>query len=313
MTVAIPHQELGYSETALTLPASLPFDEWVEVGHTLSRIDKAVHWWLGDWWRYGEHSYGERAAQAVSMDGFAFGTLMNDGWVAGVYPPEERRPELTFSHHRIAAPLGTSSRDEVLARAAAESWSVRELEQQVRQVKAAALTRELVNPVPAPDETPTAFATIVIDPPWQYGNKATRGAAEDHYPTMTQDELIALELPAEDDAHLYLWVTNNFLRDGLELCEAWGFAYKTMLTWVKPQMGMGNYFRSVTEHVLFGVRGSLPTLRNDRTNVISADRKRHSAKPEAFYDLVAEMSPGPYLEMFARQRRMGWHTWGNEA
>lgn len=160
---------------------------------------------------------------------------------------------------------------------------------------------------------PDEFTTIVIDPPWQYGNKATRGAAEDHYPTMTQDELLALTLPAADNAHLYLWVTNNFLRDGLELCEAWGFTYKTMLTWVKPQMGMGNYFRSVTEHVLFGVRGSLPTQRNDRTNVVNADRKRHSAKPEAFYDLVQEMSPGPYLEMFARERRFGWSVWGNEA
>lgn len=163
------------------------------------------------------------------------------------------------------------------------------------------------------EDAPTAFATIVIDPPWRYGNTATRGAAEDHYPTMTFSELEALELPSLDASHLYLWTTNNFIGDALDLCVSWGFEYKTMLTWVKPQMGMGNYFRSVTEHVVFGTKGSLPTLRNDRTNVINADRTRHSAKPDAFYDLVQEMSPGPYLEMFARTRRMGWHTWGNEA
>lgn len=167
---------------------------------------------------------------------------------------------------------------------------------------------------PAGEVTPDIFTTIVIDPPWQYDNKSTRGAAEDHYPTMSYDELVGLELPATEAAHLYLWVTNNFLREGLELCEAWDFSYKTLLTWVKPQMGMGNYFRSVTEHVIFGVRGSLPTLRRDRTNVINADRTRHSAKPDAFYDLVEEMSPGPWLEMFARRRRLGaWHVWGNEA
>lgn len=163
-------------------------------------------------------------------------------------------------------------------------------------------------------DAPLTFPTIVIDPPWQYDNKATRGAAEDHYPTMSIAELEALELPAAENAHLYLWTTNNFLREALDLCSTWGFDYKTLLTWVKPQMGMGNYFRSVTEHVVFGVRGSLATARRDRTNVVNADRTRHSAKPDAFYDLVEQMSPGPYFEMFARRRRMGdWHVWGNEA
>jgi N6-adenosine-specific RNA methylase IME4 len=164
------------------------------------------------------------------------------------------------------------------------------------------------------DPDVAVYPTIVIDPPWQYGNKATRNAAEFHYPTMSYDELAELELPAADNAHLYLWVTNNFMREGLDLCDLWGFEYKTLLTWVKPQMGMGNYFRSVTEHVIFGTKGSLPTARRDRTNVINADRTRHSAKPDAFYDLVEQMSPGPYYEMFARSRRMGdWHLWGNEA
>lgn len=162
-------------------------------------------------------------------------------------------------------------------------------------------------------ETPTAFPTIVIDPPWRYDNKATRGAAEDHYGTMSLDELAALELPSTPDAHLYLWVTNGFLREGFDLMETWGFTYKACLTWVKPQMGMGNYFRNATEHVLFGMKGSLPTQRNDVMTWFKADRTRHSAKPESFYDLVESCSPGPHLEMFARRRRFGWHVWGNEA
>lgn len=196
------------------------------------------------------------------------------------------------------------------------------IEKAVKQARAAlgggraerpALAAAPPDDLPALDDPPTTFSTIVIDPPWQYGNTATRGAAEDHYPTMTYDQLAELELPAAENCHLYLWVTNNFLRDGLELCDVWGFEYKTLLTWVKPQMGMGNYFRSVTEHIIFGLRGSLPTARRDRTNVVNADRRRHSAKPDAFYDLVEEMSPGPYIDMFSRSRRMGWHTWGNES
>jgi len=161
--------------------------------------------------------------------------------------------------------------------------------------------------------TPDTFSTIVIDPPWRYENTITRGAAEDHYPTMGLDELAALELPVADNAHLYLWVTNGFLREGFDLMDAWGFTYKACLTWCKPQIGMGNYFRNATEHVYFGLRGSLPTNANNVPTWFTADRTRHSAKPECFYDLVEMSSPGPRLEMFARRRRLGWHTWGNEA
>lgn len=173
---------------------------------------------------------------------------------------------------------------------------------------------------PVPDELPPLpageFRVVVADPPWQYGNKATRGAAEDHYATMTIPELC--ELPVEEQvaegAHLYLWTTNGFLREAFDVVEAWGFTYKTCLTWVKPQMGMGNYFRSSTEHVLFGVRGGLATQDRAMMNWFEARRGRHSQKPDCFYDLVEKASPGPYLEMFARRRRLGdWSVWGNEA
>ncbi len=159
---------------------------------------------------------------------------------------------------------------------------------------------------------PEVFTTIVVDPPWQYDNKATRGAATDHYSTMGLDELADLPIPAATDAHLYLWVTNGFLRQGFDLLDAWGFTYKACLTWCKPQIGMGNYFRNATEHVLFAMRGSLPTRRNDVSTWFKADRTRHSEKPDSFMHLVESCSPGPYLEMFARRRRMGWSSWGNE-
>jgi N6-adenosine-specific RNA methylase IME4 len=169
---------------------------------------------------------------------------------------------------------------------------------------------------------PKEFVTITADPPWQYDNKATRGAAEDHYGTMSLDELTALDIddlpelgvPVADNAHLYLWVTNGFLRQGFDVVEAWGFTYKACLTWIKPQIGTGNYFRNATEHVLFGIRGRLPTNANDIPTWFRADRTRHSAKPDSFFDLVEKSSPGPYLEIFGRyRRRFGWWHWGNEA
>lgn len=163
------------------------------------------------------------------------------------------------------------------------------------------------------DTTPATFPTIAIDPPWQYDNTATRGAAAAHYATMTIAEICALDIPASQDAHLYLWVTNGFLRQGFELLEAWDFTYRTCLTWTKPQIGLGNYFRSATEHVLFGTKGTLPTNGKNQRNWFSANRRRHSAKPECFYDLVENVSPAPYLEMFARRRRLGWHVWGHES
>lgn len=162
-----------------------------------------------------------------------------------------------------------------------------------------------------------SYRTIVADPPWRYGNTSTRGAAEDHYPTMTVEDLAALKVSewAEERAHLYLWTTNGFLREAFSVLDAWGFTYKTTLVWVKPQLGMGNYFRSSSEYVLFGIRGGMKTLNSNQRNWFEAPRGRHSAKPGIFWDIVHKASPPRYLEMFARQRRLDpdWDYWGWEA
>jgi len=132
---------------------------------------------------------------------------------------------------------------------------------------------------------------------------------------MSVEEICALPVStrAADDAHLYLWVTNSMLAEGLRVLKAWGFELKTMITWRKPKLGLGRYFRSQTEHVLFGVRGKLPLRAQDIPNFLEAPQGRHSEKPEAFYELVERASPGPYLELFARRGRPGpWTCWGAE-
>jgi N6-adenosine-specific RNA methylase IME4 len=163
------------------------------------------------------------------------------------------------------------------------------------------------------------FPTLVADPPWQYGNTKTRNAADKHYPTMTVGELCELPVGvhAAESAHLYLWTTAPFLREAFEVMDAWGFTYKTNLVWVKPQIGMGNYFRVSHEHVLFGVRGTAPMLTPAKStrSWFQADRREHSTKPDAFLDLVERCSPSPGLELFARRQRMSaafeWTYWGN--
>jgi N6-adenosine-specific RNA methylase IME4 len=178
--------------------------------------------------------------------------------------------------------------------------------------------RPIVEPVTG------TFRVIAADPPWRYDNRATRAAAEDHYPTLSIEQLKGLDVDgrsveecAADGCHLYLWTTNSFLREAFGILDAWGFAYKTCLTWVKPQLGIGNYFRSMTEHVLFGVRGNLRRLDGNQPNWFQAARGQHSRKPDCFYELVERVSPGPYLELFGRLDmlgpREGWTVWGNEA
>lgn len=177
------------------------------------------------------------------------------------------------------------------------------------------------------------YRTIVADPPWKYTVTApptARGggpsSAERNYPTMTTAEIAALPVAelAEDDAHLYVWVTNPMLTEqrlwgGPNVCaiaRGWGFEPKTLLTWIKSEAGagMGFFFRGDTEHVLFCVRGQLAIPAEERvSNVFRGPRGRHSQKPEAFLDLVERASPEPRLEMFSRRARFGWDTWGDEA
>ncbi len=172
------------------------------------------------------------------------------------------------------------------------------------------------------------FRTVLADPPWRFQNRTGKMAPEHHrlsrYGTMTTDEVCTLpvEEVAGEKAHLYLWVPNALLAEGLRVMAAWGFEYKTNLVWFKTRKdggpdgrGVGFYFRNVTELLLFGIRGKdNRTLAAGRTQVnLIAERKReHSRKPDAVYDVIESCSPGPRLELFARNRRDGWAQWGNE-
>lgn len=158
------------------------------------------------------------------------------------------------------------------------------------------------------------FATIYADPPWQYRNRRSNGAAANHYPTLSIDEIAALPVSqlAADAAHLHLWTTNAFLFEARGIVEAWGFEYRSCFVWVKPELGVGNYWRVSHEYLLLGVRGSAPFLRNDQKSWAELGRTRHSEKPHAVRQIIETVSPAPRLELFARSSKPGGTVWGNE-
>jgi N6-adenosine-specific RNA methylase IME4 len=147
------------------------------------------------------------------------------------------------------------------------------------------------------------FGTIYADPPWRYDNQSTRAATNNHYQTMTVDQIATLPIDqlAADDSHLHLWVPNSFLFEAKDVMEAWGFSYKSVFVWCKPSPGLGNYWRVATEFLLLGVRGNCPFLDQSQMNWIEAEREEHSAKPEVVRGLVEKVSPPPRLELFARR------------
>lgn len=170
----------------------------------------------------------------------------------------------------------------------------------------------------APLDIGRRFPIIYADPPWSYDDSNSRGAAEDHYPTMPLADICALPVGehATDDAVLLLWATSALLPDAFEVMRAWGFEYRSSSVWVKSRQGLGHWFRVRHEFLLVGVRGKFPppspSARPD--SVVSADLAEHSAKPERFYELIESMWPDlPRLELFARSSRLGWDRWGNQA
>lgn len=173
------------------------------------------------------------------------------------------------------------------------------------------------------------YKTILADPPWQFTNRTGKVAPEhkrlNRYPTMPLEEICRLpvEKIIDETSHLYLWVPNALLPEGLSVLEAWGFQYKTNLIWYKTRKdggpdrrGVGFYFRNVTEILLFGIRGkNARTLQPGRSqeNIITARKREHSRKPDEQYPLIEKCSRGPYIELFARGPRKGWDVWGNQA
>ena len=166
-----------------------------------------------------------------------------------------------------------------------------------------------------PDPAGT-FKTILADPPWDVQQRGALGAIS-HYKLMSLDAI--KKMPVSDlaapDAHCWLWVTNATLRTGYDVMEAWGFTPRSPLTWLKPRIGLGQYLRNATEHLILGTRGTAPVKFRAQPTWMFAPLQEHSHKPEEQYAVIERISGGLYLELFARRRppsKAGWSVWGNE-
>ena len=152
------------------------------------------------------------------------------------------------------------------------------------------------------------YRTIMMDPPWQ------GQGAERHYKTMSLDSIRAMpiaDLADPNSSHLWIWLTNSTIRHGYDLMEAYGYTPRNLLTWAKPRLGLGSYLRCSSEHVLLGTRGKAPVRFKSQPTWMFAPVQDHSHKPEEIYDVIERVSPGPYLELFARRPRHGWAAWGD--
>jgi N6-adenosine-specific RNA methylase IME4 len=195
-------------------------------------------------------------------------------------------------------------------------WAARCVDIKAVTDKPEAESVEVPEGVDSLDNLPRShFGCVYADPPWQYGNQGTRAATDNHYGTMTIADLCAMpvsELVA-DDAHLHLWTTNAFIKESFDLIDAWGFEYRSMFIWVKPQMGIGNYWRVSHEIMLLGIRGNAKRF-NDRSlkSWVEVSRTKHSAKPGIVRGMIERASHGPYLELFGRKLVKGWTVFGNQ-
>ena len=196
---------------------------------------------------------------------------------------------------------------------------VKRAEKEAQREETRQQNAEKIQMLSNPLEAQGLFQTIVIDPAWDWGDEGDVnqfGRARPDYHTMPIEEIEALPVSkiAADNCHLYIWVTNRSMPKAFNLMKKWGFRYITCLTWVKPSIGMGNYYRGSTEHVLFGVKGQQPLKRHDVGTWFEAPRgEHHSAKPDEFYRLVESCSYAPYIDIFGRREREGWSVWGENA
>lgn len=310
------------SATGLVVDGDPSFEDYERFGQYVQRAAVSIQWILGDWLNYGESKWGEKSSQAMDLTGMHYDTLAKAKQVAQRFEHGRRRPQLDFTTHREVAFLPPADADAILDRAEAEGLSTRDVRALVRELKSrppAAIADDActVADLQTLIKSGKKFGTIYADPPWAYENQATRASTDNHYQTMTIEDIAALPIGdlAADRSHLWLWTTNGFLFECPKLFEAWGFEFKSSYVWVKPQMGIGNYLRNSHELLLLAVRGGL-TADSAARDVMSwgqFDRAEHSAKPERIrVDVIERISPSPRLELFGRKAVADWVVWGNQ-
>lgn len=252
----------------------------------------------------GSHGGNRKSSSAVKLEDVGLSKAQSSRWQSLAAIPDQ-----TFEHHvatRVAK-HETVALKQLLALAPKPAKAKRKEQTEVLDEPGCIVKsfEELSG---------RTFATIMADPPWNYGNQATRAATDNHYVTMSVDDICAMPVKdfAADNAQLHLWTTNGFLRQAFDVMDAWGFSHRSCFVWCKTQMGIGNYWRVSHEFLLLGIRGSATFENKALKSWAELDRGKHSAKPESIRAMVESAFHGPRLEMFGRMAAPGWTVFGNE-
>jgi N6-adenosine-specific RNA methylase IME4 len=297
------------SKTNLSFKRDVSKDEWMDVFKALKQVEGCVQFWIGDCLAYRQHKWGEMYDDIAEELGYETKALRNIKYVADNIDLSLRKDNLSFSHHTEVASLTPEKQELFLNKAVEENLSVRELRSEIRKADVEFKAKEL----------PTGkYRIVYADPPWNYGDKRdgrTTGA-EDHYPTMTIEQLCQMPIRemTDDNAVLFLWVTSPILNECFEVIGAWGFDYKTSFIWDKVKHNMGHYNSVRHEFLLICTKGScVPDVAKLHDSVITEERTEHSKKPDIFRSIIEELyTYGSKIELFAREEHQGWTNWGNE-
>jgi N6-adenosine-specific RNA methylase IME4 len=281
-------------------------------------------WWIAEWWRDGQklgRGVAMRIVTAPDWKRPTYNTCRTALSVASRFPPECRHlHNLEFCHYQAVRSLPDETAWPLLHRASAERWSVDKLRQERRRRVNGYYAKtegDIFQTLAAVVASGKKFRCVVADVPWWSDDACRRGGAAYHYPSMTSESLQDLgqmiNQMTTPDCVLFLWVPQALVFDAKPIIDAWGFGYKTGAVWLKDEFKTGWYFRMQHELLLFATRpGSPPFIARDISSIINGDSVRHSEKPEVVYELIERAVAGPYLELFARQRRDGWDQVGDQ-
>lgn len=290
----------------LEIKEDTKIENWLKIGDGLKRMNGAMQWWIGDWLNYGEQKYGEMYAQALDKTNYEYETLAKLKQVSEKVEISNRLPILSWTHHFAIAYLEPDQQKEWLQKTVDNEWSVRELKD--------ALKEELKpEAIPLPKGK---YRVIYADPAWQFDNTGFTQSAESIYEaTMSTEEIAKLSVKENtyEDSVLFLWATNAMLEDALFVMKEWGFKYKSNIVWAKDKSpGMGWFVDSRHELLLIGTKENNIHPKIKPKSWFEAKVRRHSQKPDEVYEMIEKMYDAPYLELFARNTRENWQSWGNE-
>ena len=301
------------STTNLTFKRDVSKEEWMDVFKALKQVEGCVQFWIGDCLAYRQQKWG-MYDDIAEETGYETKALRNIKYVADNVELSRRKDNLSFSHHVEVASLPPEKQELFLNMAVEDKLSVRDLRNKIKKEKRNDEARHQ-------SELPKQkFQVIYADPPWSYNDKCDSGAIQSggvdkHYPTMSINEICELPISdlAEDDSVLFLWTTSPLLEDSFLVINAWGFNYKASFIWDKIKHNMGHYNSVRHEFLLIATRGSCtPDNMKLFDSVQSIERSEHSKKPHEFYEIIETLYSGSKIELFARNIRDGWSSWGNE-